>query len=311
MKEKTAGHKNRVAGFKVVEDECIWMKAGVVNLRLCDNAYDCQNCPFDMGMRKAMGLKAAPEGRQDSPAWVEHLKKQYHGSERPCRHALMGRIDAPKICTMNYECYHCAFDQMMDEYDMDEFSETPGYLNVSGYHVADGYYCHAGHGWARFEHGGRVRVGLDDFSCRLFGTPDAVELPPPGAGIKQNEVAWSISREGHRAAVLSPVTGRVLARNHRVIEHPGIASEDPYKQGWLLIVEPDRPRQNLKGLFFGEENVKWLEQEISALMGLLGPEYQKLAATGAEPVKDIFGNFPEIGWDSLAKTFLRTEKAAV
>jgi glycine cleavage system H lipoate-binding protein len=309
MKEKITSQKKRIVGFKVVEDECIWMKAGVVNLRLCDNAYDCQNCPFDIGMKKVMGLKA-PVERQDTPAWVEHLKKQYYGSDRPCRHALMGRIDAPKICTMNYECYHCPFDQMMDEYDMGEFRDAPGCINVSGYQVADGYYYHVGHSWARFEHGGRVRVGFDDFLCRIFGAPDAVELPPLGAGIKQNEVAWSISRDEHKAAILSPVTGRVLARNHKVIEHPEIVNEDPYRHGWLFILEPDRPKQNLKGLFFGEENVQWLEKEISALMGLLGPEYQELAATGAEPVRDIFGNFPEIGWDCLTKTFLRTEKIA-
>ena len=46
----------RVIGFQVVEDECIWMKAGVVNLRVCDNAYDCNTCPFDKGIRRAMGL---------------------------------------------------------------------------------------------------------------------------------------------------------------------------------------------------------------------------------------------------------------
>ena len=51
-----------------------------------------------------------------------------------------------------------------------------------------------------------------------------------------------------------------------------------------------------------------MEQEISTLMGLMGPEYEALAATGAEPVRDIFGNFPEIGWDHLVKTFLRTER---
>lgn len=49
------------------------------------------------------------------PEWVEHLKTQYNGSSRPCRHAFTGRINAPKICAFNYECFRCAFDQMLDE----------------------------------------------------------------------------------------------------------------------------------------------------------------------------------------------------
>ena len=49
--------KKVVHGFNVLEDECIWMKAGVVNFRQCDNNFDCTSCPFDKGMRKAMGIE--------------------------------------------------------------------------------------------------------------------------------------------------------------------------------------------------------------------------------------------------------------
>ena len=51
---KAKKEKKRLVGFQVVEDECIWMKAGIVNFRLCDNAYDCNNCPFDKGMRRTL-----------------------------------------------------------------------------------------------------------------------------------------------------------------------------------------------------------------------------------------------------------------
>jgi glycine cleavage system H lipoate-binding protein len=284
------------------------MKAGVVNFRLCDNDFDCQNCPFDLGMQKAMGIDLKTETEPRRPAWVEHLKKQYHGASRPCRHTLMGRIDAPKICTMNYECYHCSFDQMLDDLDLGQLTETPNYKNVSGYRLADGYYYHLGHTWARFEHGGSVRVGSDDFSNRILGAAQALRLPPLGANLKQNEVGWSLARDDHKAAVLSPVTGKVLAVNHKVQEHPEIAHEDPYEHGWLFILEPERPKQNLKGLYFGEESFHWMEQESRKLVSLLGPEYEQLAATGGEPIDDVFGHFPEIGWDRLVGTFLRTEK---
>ena len=96
QKSKT---QKRVIGFQVVEDECIWMKAGVVNFRACDNAYDCNSCPFDKGIRRAMGLANDFETLRHAPEWVEYLKKRYRGASRPCRHALTGRIDAPKICT--------------------------------------------------------------------------------------------------------------------------------------------------------------------------------------------------------------------
>lgn len=300
--------KKRVVGFQVVEEECIWMKAGVVNFRICDNAYDCYNCPFDKGMRKAMGLESPKGTKELQPAWVEHLKRNYHGAVRPCRHALTGRINAPKICTMNYECYHCAYDQMLDDIDMGMLTEAPSYKLASGYRMAQGYYYHMGHSWARFEHGGRVRVGFDDFLVRLFGAIQKLGLPPLGTTLKQEEVGWTFGRNGNNAAVLAPVTGTVLALNQRAQEHPEITHHDPYRNGWLFILEPEFPKRNLRRLYFGDEGLKWMEQESQKLMGLVGPEYEHLVPTGGEPIDDFFGSFPDIGWAKLTKTFLRTEE---
>ncbi|ABK16522.1 hypothetical protein [Syntrophobacter fumaroxidans] len=35
------------------EKLCVWMKAGVVNFKLCDGAYNCLACSFDRAMREA------------------------------------------------------------------------------------------------------------------------------------------------------------------------------------------------------------------------------------------------------------------
>ena len=71
--------------------------------------------------------------KQQKPGWVEHLKTHFQGAERSCRHVLTGRIDAPKICPLSYECFHCAFDQMMDDFDLAQLSNPPNYSLASGY----------------------------------------------------------------------------------------------------------------------------------------------------------------------------------
>jgi hypothetical protein len=63
---------------------------------------------------------------------------------------------------------------------------------------------------------------------------------------------------------------------------------------------------NLNVLFSGNKSLKWMEEEFQEILKLMGPKYEKLAATGGEPISDLFGRFPEIGWDRLVKTFLRT-----
>ena len=39
------------------------------------------------------------------------------GFSRACLHVLTGRVDVPKVCTRQFECYHCAFDQLLDDMD--------------------------------------------------------------------------------------------------------------------------------------------------------------------------------------------------
>ncbi len=46
--------------------------------------------------------------------YIEYLKKKYHGTSRLCLHNITGNTIAPKICLLNYECSHCAFDQWLD-----------------------------------------------------------------------------------------------------------------------------------------------------------------------------------------------------
>ena len=298
--------KNSVKVFKVKEDECIWMKAGVVNFRLCDNGYDCNTCPFDKAMQKAMSQKGGAQKSKKSAAWAEPLRKKYKGDSRPCRHFLTGKIEEPKICTMNYQCYHCPFDQMLYEEDLASLTARPHYYLASGFKIADDYYYHMGHTWAKFEHGGQIRIGFDEFAMKLFGGFRSIELPSLGTLLKQNEVGWEFGNNDNRASVLSPVGGRVLAVNHKVLDQPEISHEDPYHEGWLVIVDPSYPKKNIRGLYYGDEVPGWIEHESQTLLAMIGREYEKLAATGGEIIDNIWENFPEIGWKNLVRTFLKT-----
>ncbi len=294
----------KIAGLKVIDNECIWMKAGVVTFRLCDNAYDCTSCPFDTGMAKAMKAKTKGKKPYKPPAWAEYLRKRYKNDERPCRHVLTGRIDPPKTCPNNYECNHCSYDQWLDEFDLSQKPKVKEVKSASGYQVAEEYYYHPCHTWTCFQHGGFSRVGFDDFLVRLFGPMDSINMPEIGTKLKQGKTCVSFERDNRTAAAISPVSGTVLAVNYGVSAHPEIAHDDPYDKGWLFTVETDMPKRNLKKLFYSSESMEWIDEESQKLLGLISPEYKKLAATGGVPVKDIFGSVKGLEWDQLVTTFL-------
>ena len=58
--------------------------------------------------------------------------------------------------------------------------ETPTYVKLSGVQVADNYYHHIGHSWVQPLQDGWVRIGIDDFTSKVFGPADPIHLPNVG-----------------------------------------------------------------------------------------------------------------------------------
>ena len=185
--------------------------------------------------------------------------------------------------------------------------QEPVCASVQGYRVANDFYYHFGHSWVHLEKGGRLKIGVDDFITKILGQAGKLLLPSIGTKLRQDQEGIIMARNGHRAEFLTPVTGTVFDINKKAMRNPEVIHSDPYKEGWLIIMEPVDVEPDLKGLYSGEQSISWMEEENKKLMQLLGPEYEQLAATGGEPIGDLFGHFPEIGWDKLVQVFLRGE----
>jgi len=288
-----------ITGFNLSQKECIWMRARVVPTKYCDNAFDCTTCTFDKAMARKMSREPVETG------WTDKMFELPPQDQR-CRHALTGRAPKNKQCARNYECGACPYDQMLD--DMIQVDHTlfgpPQYLHAHGYLVPRDYYIHKGHGWARVEYGGRVRVGLDDFGNRLVGRVDKFRLPSLGTRFKTGEESFIMDREGNEAGVKTPLTGVVTAVNQKLMDYPSGSNADPYSAGWVMLIDPMELKSDLKGLAFGVDSVKFIEAEAERLLSMISDDPKAAAATGGEPITDVYGAFKEKGWDNLVKKFL-------
>lgn len=295
MKAKVTRKTKKVV-FGIQEQQCIWMKAGIVNFKLCHNAYDCTTCSFDKAMQKAI------EEGDAYDSWRKEMLER--APDKRCRHMLSGAVGM-RSCSYAYDCARCEFDQQMYERQLVEFPGVIRMLKILGFLLALDYFYHPGHSWVRMEYGGLVRIGMDDFAWRLVGFIDEINLPEIGARIKASERGWTLRREEKIAPIIAPVSGTVVARNYRVMLNPKLAKDDPYGEGWLLMVEPEKMGSTLDGLMNYENAEIWLEKEVAELDGFVEENYgMALAATGGERPDDIYGNMKFVGWDRLVEKFL-------
>jgi hypothetical protein len=65
-------------------------------------------------------------------------------------------------------------------------------------------------------------------------------------------------------------------------------------------------RKEIKGLMIAQQTAEFLEQEVDRLHHLIEEVAAPLAADGGYLGKDVFGAMPQLGWERLTRSFLRT-----
>jgi len=81
-----------------------------------------------------------------------------------------------------------------------------------------------------------VHLGLTNYIQGALGSVLSVELPDVGDTIEVGEIFAEIESASTVHELVSPVTGKVMAVNSLLEDHPAIINEDPYSEGWLIEV---------------------------------------------------------------------------
>jgi len=93
------------------------------------------------------------------------------------------------------------------------------------------------HEWARDEGSNRVRIGITDFAQDALGDVVYVDVPQEGATVTANQPFSEVESTKSVSDVYAPVSGTVAERNALLEERPELVNEQPYGDGWLVVLE--------------------------------------------------------------------------
>jgi glycine cleavage system H protein len=91
------------------------------------------------------------------------------------------------------------------------------------------------HEYARAE-GDLVRVGISAYAVDQLGDIVFVDLPEVGASISHGKGFGTVESVKAVEDLVAPVSGVVEARNEAMLAGPEELQNDPYGEGWLLLV---------------------------------------------------------------------------
>ena len=91
--------------------------------------------------------------------------------------------------------------------------------------------------WVK-EEGGRVRIGISDFVQQRSGDIAFADVQPLGTNLIPADLIVNIETIKVNIDLASPLSGTILEINPHMDEAPEVINQDPYGEGWILMVEP-------------------------------------------------------------------------
>ncbi|PKB63604.1 MAG: glycine cleavage system protein H [SAR202 cluster bacterium Io17-Chloro-G2] len=110
------------------------------------------------------------------------------------------------------------------------------------------------HEWIKLDDsaGGQALTGITEYAQDQLGDIVYFELPKVGDSVKQLEKMGEVESVKAVSDLYSPVSGEVLEANEKLMDHPELANEDPFEQGWLIRISIADPGE-LESLMNAEE----------------------------------------------------------
>ena len=97
------------------------------------------------------------------------------------------------------------------------------------------------HTWLKLEGEGLGRVGITTYAQEQLKEVVFVELPEIGTKVSQMEPFGVIESVKATNDLYSPVSGEVVEVNEALQDEPGKVNEDPYGEGWMVVIKMTNP----------------------------------------------------------------------
>ena len=117
------------------------------------------------------------------------------------------------------------------------------------------------HEWVRVK-GEQATVGITDHAQQELGDVVFVELPKVGDKFKSGEPLGSVESVKAVSEIYIPLSGAVVEVNNSLNDSPEKVNEDPYGDGWMIVLQLENPSE-VDALLTAAEYEDYIKQEKS------------------------------------------------
>jgi glycine cleavage system H protein len=194
-----------------------------------------------------------------------------------------------KLCPLDYDCENCDFDEAMRSQvvskrtrskagtpaQSENLSRASGKIEKSlpffTFSIGEEkqLYLQSSHLWMRPAEDNRWTLGIDELLAYVLPPPREIEFCGLNTKLIQNQLIGKMHTEVGTIPLIVPLSGKVIQINQRLNQSPELVQQDPYKEGWLAVIESFQNHSTLKRSYTGPAKKRFLEEEAQHLRFLL------------------------------------------
>lgn len=114
------------------------------------------------------------------------------------------------------------------------------------------------HEWIRIEND-RCRIGITDYAQNSLHEVVYADLPKVGRKLAQKESFGTVESVKAVSEVYSPVSGEVVELNQKLTDAPELINQQPYGEGWLIVMRPSKLEAEVGTLMSTKEYEEFLK----------------------------------------------------
>jgi glycine cleavage system H protein len=115
------------------------------------------------------------------------------------------------------------------------------------------------HEWLRME-GDACRVGITDYAQNSLHEVVYADLPQVGRRLAQKESFGTVESVKAVSEVYSPISGEVVEVNQKLADAPELVNQQPYREGWLILMKPLKLKDEAGSLLSAKEYEELLKK---------------------------------------------------
>ncbi|MCB0271399.1 MAG: glycine cleavage system protein GcvH [Bdellovibrionales bacterium] len=93
------------------------------------------------------------------------------------------------------------------------------------------------HEWVEFDPKNKTaKIGITEYAQDKLGDIVHIDLPEEGDTFNAHDTFGSVESVKAVSDIYTPISGKVLEVNETVLDGPEMINEDPYSEGWMVML---------------------------------------------------------------------------